>query len=277
MKKRAIIGFLTDFGYQDPYVGICKAIMAAINPDIKIVDITHMVRPQDILQAAVYLKASLPAFPDNAIVLAIVDPGVGSDRAPIVIRHGGRYLIGPDNGIFGLVLKGEYQAYRIRQKPLHGFLKLHGVSIQTSNTFHARDIFSPAAALISKGILPEDFCSIFKKPVKDLDFPKAKIKNGVIEGHLLYFDGFGNACTSITSKDLSNLKCDTSNIKVTLHTKNGKRLSIPFGRTFSSVPPGRPICYINSFDLVEVAVNMDSAQKILGLSIGDKIILYCQK
>ncbi len=276
MKKRGIIGFISDFGHKDPYVGICKAVMASINPDALIIDISHMISPHNILQAAIYLWASLPAFPDEAIILAVVDPGVGSERAPIIVQRGNRYLIGPDNGIFGLVLDNAYTVYQISQELLYKSLKPFGISLQTSNTFHARDIFSPAAGLISNGVLPEDFCTTQKRPIKRLEFPHANHQDGIIKGHILYFDKFGNACTSITSKDLTALRCDSKDIKIALYTKNNKGVTIPFGHTFSSVSKGEPVCYINSFGLVEIAVNMGNAQKLLGLSIGDKVRLWCR-
>ena len=275
MKNCSIIGFLTDFGQVDPYVGICKAVIAAINQHSTVIDISHEVTPQDILQAAFYLKAAAPSFPDGSIILAVVDPGVGSHRAPIVVENGAHCLVGPDNGIFDLIMKKDAHTYKIDHEKLKLALCQRKITVHESHTFHARDIFAPAAALISIGMSPLGFCTPIETPPKRLKFPVAKAKEHYIQGAIFHFDRFGNAATNISTEELGLLACKNRYIEVTIFKKDGTKIVVPFGQTFSSVPDCLPVSYINSFGLLEIAVNKGNAQKALGLHIGDMVKLTC--
>ncbi len=277
MKSRPIIAFLSDFGIKDPYVGICKGVVASINPEAVVTDITHLISPQNVLQAAIYLEASVPYFPQKTIFLSVVDPGVGSERACLVIKDGSRTFVGPDNGLFSLATDSSKACtYVIEKGLLNELLAERGIKTGTSSTFHGRDIFSPAAALLSLGIAPERFCSMLTRRPLTLNIPEPDISRKRAEGAILYFDHFGNGATNIKSSHLSLLSCSRKDMVVELCSREGKRLSIPLKKTFSMVEPGMPVAFINSFGFLEIAVNMADAKKELGLFEGQKVRILCK-
>ncbi len=142
-----IITLTTDFGLQDPFVGIMKGVILSICPSACLVDLTHDVEPQDILGAALALEAALPFFPDGTVHLAVVDPGVGSARRPLAVRIRGQYLVGPDNGVLTPALLGSQRTAVALTAPEYRLP-------QVSRTFHGRDVFAPAAAYLAAGIGP---------------------------------------------------------------------------------------------------------------------------
>ncbi|MBI5328208.1 MAG: SAM-dependent chlorinase/fluorinase [Deltaproteobacteria bacterium] len=151
-----IITLLTDFGTQDGYVGAMKGAILSINPSATIVDISHQIPPQDIMAGAFVLSQAAPFFPRNTIHIAVVDPGVGGKRKPILVQTDRCFFVGPDNGIFGIALQRE----KIRQK-IHLINKDYFLN-RISHTFHGRDIFSPVGAYLSKGFDP----SVFGKRIR---------------------------------------------------------------------------------------------------------------
>ncbi len=279
MKSLPIITFLSDFGLKDPYVGICKGVIASINPEVLVTDITHLISPQNILQAAIYLEASVRYFPQNTIFLSVVDPGVGTERACLVIKDGSRTFVGPDNGLLSLATDSsrKLRTYVIEKGLLNELLAERGITTGASSTFHGRDIFSPAAALLSLGIEPERFCSIFTRRPLRLNIPEPDISPKRAEGIILYFDHFGNAATNIKSSRLSLLSCLREDLVVEFCSREGTRLSIPLKKTFSMVETEAPVAYINSFGFVEIAVNMADAKKELGLFEGQKVKVLCKE
>ena len=190
------------------------------------------------------LAAYVDEFPPGSVFLCVVDPGVGSDRGAGVLKAGGRWYVGPDNGLFEMVIRrsGGESRWRALESP----------STELSATFHGRDLFAPAAARLSLGGGPEGA----QRPVdaiRRLDWPDDLRE-------VVYIDGFGNAITGIRA----------------LAAPEGAQLSaagkrLKWGRTFSDVPPGEPFCYGNSNGLVEIAVNQGRADKILGLAVGAKV------
>jgi len=278
VKSRPIIAFLSDFGLKDPYVGICKGIMASLNTEALVTDITHLISPQNILQAAIYLEASVPYFPKKTIFLSVVDPGVGSKRACLVIKDGSRTFVGPDNGLFSLSIDSsrKLRTYVIERDLLNELLAERGIRTGASSTFHGRDIFSPAAALLSLGIEPERFCSILTRRPLRFNIPEPDISQKRTEGAILYFDHFGNAATNIKSSHLSLLSCLREDLVVKLCARDGKRLFIPIKKTFSMVEPEASVAYINSFGFLEIAVNMADAKKELGLFEGQRVMVLCK-
>jgi S-adenosylmethionine hydrolase len=146
-----IITLTTDFGLKDPWAGIMKGVILSINPGARVVDITHFVTPQNIIEGAFILSQSCPRFPAGTIHVAVVDPGVGGKRNPILVETEGFFLIGPDNGLFSLVLEKERVKRVIRLTRREYFLP------DVSTTFHGRDIFAPVAAHLSLGVDPASF------------------------------------------------------------------------------------------------------------------------
>jgi S-adenosyl-L-methionine hydrolase (adenosine-forming) len=183
-----IITLLTDFGREDPYVGIMKGVILAIDPDVTIVDITHGVAPQDIREAATLVKEYYPYFRGGTVHVAIVDPTVGSERRPLILIKDGHYFVGPDNGIFSHLVEGNTEIYEIRDRSL--MLK------NISSTFHGRDVFAPAAAHLASGVEPSAFGPVVENPIYLADiFPD--IINGILTGEVARVDGFGNAITNL--------------------------------------------------------------------------------
>ena len=152
-----IITVLTDFGSRDPYVGVMKGVMLAINRDLHIVDITHEVASQDVGEASFLIGEYFSHFPRATIHLCVVDPTVGSSRKPLIAEKDGHLFVGPDNGIFSLLFaRGEARAWEITNKRFMG--------AASSGTFHGRDIFAPAAAYLSAGISPSEFGPVLVEP-----------------------------------------------------------------------------------------------------------------
>lgn len=183
-----IITLLTDFGLKDAYVGIMKGVILSINSEAGIVDITHEVGAQDIREGAFLVRESCGWFPEGTVHVAVVDPTVGSSRKPIIVHARGQFFVGPDNGIFTLVMDGTFTAYGIENREF----MLPAVSC----TFHGRDVFSPAAAHLSRGVPPSAFGRPIADPVRlDGLFPAAE--NDVLKGRIVRFDRFGNGITNI--------------------------------------------------------------------------------
>jgi len=183
-----IITLLTDFGLKDAYVGIMKGVILSINPDAAIVDITHEVEAQDIREGVFLLEESWGWFPEGTVHVAVVDPTVGSSRRPIIVSAGGRVFVGPDNGLFTLVM-GETPVVHVIES--REFM-LPGVS----GTFHGRDVFSPAAAHLSRGVPPAAFGRRIDDPVR-LGGLSPAVEGGALKGKIVRFDRFGNGITNI--------------------------------------------------------------------------------
>lgn len=182
-----VITLLTDFGLKDPYVGIMKGVILSINPDATIVDITHDVMPQNIEEAAFLIEEYHRFFPPGTIHMAIIDPTVGSGRRPIIVSKDNNIFIGPDNGIFTLILD-DAEVYLIENPDF--MLK------EVSSTFHGRDIFAPTAAHASTGFHPSAFGSAVSNPVC-LDNMLPTKEGNSLKGRVIRFDHFGNAITNI--------------------------------------------------------------------------------
>src|SRR5437588_12544751 len=209
----SIITLLTDFGTQDYFVGAMKGVIRSINPDARIVDITHEIPPQGIHAAAFNLLACYKDLSEGTIHVAVVDPGVGSSRRPILIECAGQSFVGPDNGIFSWVCarEGNYRAIHLTNE---NFFR-HPIS----TTFHGRDIFAPVAATLSNGVTPEEFGPTIENLIH-LDPLRPKIlSDGVIEASIIYIDRFGNCITNLTREilgdDLSRVRLVVSGRQIT--------------------------------------------------------------
>ena len=193
-----LISFLSDFGLEDDYVGTCHGVMKRIAPDIEIIDITHGIQPQGVLQGAIVLANTLPYVPDG-VHLAVVDPGVGSERRTIALRSGdGRLYVGPDNGL--LVPAAEKLG---GIAAAHEITNLEYALQPVSATFHGRDIFSPAAAHLARGLELEDLGpAIEASSLARIEVPKPEISGRRIRACCLYVDRFGNMQLNLTREDV---------------------------------------------------------------------------
>jgi S-adenosylmethionine hydrolase len=256
-----VITLTTDFGLDDGFVGSVKGVIISINPTTLVVDISHNISPQDILHGAFVLYQSFSYFPKGSIHLAIVDPGVGSRRKPVVIETDGYIFVGPDNGIFSLVLKKEKPKRIIALTNKHYFLK------NISNTFHGRDIFAPVAAHLALG----ESLTNFGEEIEEIEITEWGIpvtKGDKLEGMVLHIDRFGNLITNISTEDIFSFSG-----KGPVQIKLGERRVKGLSSSYSEVQRGEPVALIGSINLLEIACNRESAHRILGIEKLDKIVI----
>ncbi len=249
------ITILTDFGNQDPYVGIMKGVILNIFPSINLVDISHDIPSFSIKHAAFSLFSYYRYFPEGAVHLVVVDPGVGSFRKAIVVEAGNRYFVLPDNGIITYVWNHEEKkkAYILENEKY--FLK------PISNTFHGRDIFSPVAAYTAKGVNIEEFGSPLKAPFLLPPLTLKKEKSSIL-GEIIYIDKFGNAVTNIEkgliSKNVSCIKVKDFCIKRIL-------------RYYGEAEKGEKFGIFGSMNFLELSENQEKLSDSMNLNIGDEV------
>lgn len=252
-----LITLLTDFGYKDPFAGVMKGVICGINPDVRVIDLTHGIPPQDLMAGALVLRHSVPFFPRGTIHVAVVDPGVGSRRRPLLIESGGCFFIGPDNGILTLAFgEQEPNATELSNETFH--LK------PTSMTFHGRDIFAPTAAYLSLGIAPYHF-GPKADDIQRLYWPQVVLAENTIEGEVIYADGFGNLITNIQESDLTTLSTASVTVSLNSLTLNG------LAPNYSSGTEGGYVALINSWGLLEISLYKGNAQLQSGVKIGDPV------
>jgi len=251
-----IITLTTDFGARDGYVGAIKGVILSIAPQSTIVDIAHGIPPQDVAAGAVALAQAAPLYPAGTIHVAVVDPGVGGQRADILVEAGGHFYIGPDNGVLSLVARGPRQIFRIES----GDFRREPVS----PTFHGRDVFAPTAARLAAGARAMDVGPIVDAMV-EIGRPPTRRGPGVIEGEVIHVDGFGNLITSLPGEVLAGAPETDIGVEVDA----GEGLFAPLvGRTFSDVDPGALVAYVGSGGQVEIARRDGSAARRMDASRG---------
>ncbi len=238
-----------------------KGAIARINPELKIIDLTHEIPPQNIAAARFCLMNSVPYFPAETVHIAVVDPGVGSKRRGIALQCGNCFFVGPDNGLFGGILSRERAIAAVELTN-----SKYWRSAQPSTTFHGRDIFAPAGAHLANGVALTDLGqSIDPKSLVQLQIPNCIETPTGIAGAIQYIDRFGNLITNIPNELLAG---KTWSVTV---NNNSNILSIAKGQTYSQTKPGDLIAIIGSDGWLEIAVNGGSARSVLQLQIGDKI------
>ena len=228
MKEHHNIALFTDFGHKDAYVAQLKGAILSINPNASLIDLSHEIAPFNIRQAAYLLEQSTRFLPAATIVVAVIDPGVGSERNPIVLQtEAGKFYIGPDNGLFTCVVQSEKLATaRVLRDPSF-FLNRH-----VSMTFHGRDIFAPVAAHVSLGVSLQAFGPSLTDLVL-LPLPQPKVESGAVYGEVIHIDHYGNITTNITVHYLDNLHIGEQ-VEITLASSS---YHIPFCSTYSDAEP----------------------------------------
>ena len=258
-----MITLTTDFGTQDAYVAAMKGTMLGVDPTARFVDITHAVSPQDVMEAAFVLRGAVPFFPEGAVHLVVVDPGVGTDRHPIAIRHDGQWFVGPDNGLFPLVLSNTTP---------EAVVKLDNPEVwRTSDpctTFHGRDIFAPVAAHLSAGCSLPDVGSPLDT-LNTLRWVRPQTAPGTVQGWVVHVDRFGNCITNIRRSDLKAAFHGTDASPYKCYV--GSTVLEEIHATYGSVADGDPLLLYGSTGFLEVAVNGGHASKLLNISKGDTI------
>lgn len=259
--KNPIITMLTDFGTKDHYVSAMKGVILSINPKCLLIDISHEVRKQDVREGAFILGNAFSYFPKGTIHLAVIDPGVGSERKPILIRTENYFFIGPDNGLFTIAAMKD----RVR-KVIQLINKRYFLS-NISSTFHGRDIFAPVAGYLSLGIKPDVFGKEIDKWVK-LDFSEPNIKGDKLLGEIIHIDSFGNLISNIDhERFLKFINAHSFSIKV----KNRKVSHIKHG--YWEGRDKELIALFGSGGYLEIAVKDGNAKSILNAKKGDSIIV----
>jgi S-adenosylmethionine hydrolase len=256
-----IITLTSDFGTADHLVGAMKGVILSINSAARIVDINHHVTPFDILDGALAIANTCNYFPPRTIHVVIVDPGVGTERRPLLVAGQKQYFIAPDNGVLSLILERESCIVR-HITAEHYFLN------PVSPTFHGRDIFAPTAAWLSKAWQTEAFGEEITDYVR-FTMPKAKAAGQSIKGVVLHVDAFGNLMTNLTAEDVPEAAVASGAIRLSVNGKEIQKLV----RTFASGTPGEPIAVFGSAGFLEIAVNRGSASRTLGANRGAEVTL----
>ncbi|MFQ5456074.1 MAG: S-adenosyl-l-methionine hydroxide adenosyltransferase family protein [Nitrospirota bacterium] len=265
MSVTPIITLITDFGEKDYFVGSMKGVILNINPDVTIVDISHDISSQDIVEASFVLKSIYKYFPSHTIHVVVVDPGVGGRRRPILVTSSNYYFVAPDNGVLSYIYK-EDQPVKVREiTSEHYFMKSHG------ETFHGRDIFAPIAARISKGVETSHIGEEIKDyTILKLNEPKLTDKNS-LHGRIIHIDKFGNMITNITNEHLYNSfgYKKEMNFKIII-----KEIVITgLNNFYAEGERGVPSALINSSGHLEIYSFMNNAKKILNGAIRDEVIV----
>jgi S-adenosyl-L-methionine hydrolase (adenosine-forming) len=259
-----IITLLTDFGAEGYFVGAMKGVILTRSPEAVIVDITHAIPPQDVQAGAFTLSAVYANFPTGSIHLAVVDPGVGSDRRPIMVETGDYMFVGPDNGLFSIVLDREPAAQVRHLINANYFLQ------NQSSTFHGRDIFAPVAAALAEGAPPSDLGPIILDPVRS-GFTEPKIMtDGTIAGTILHIDHFGNCVTNIAWDNVRPLLTTRS---FCLRAKKYEIRRLLRSYSDGAAGPGTPFLIVGSAGFLEISICCSSAARELHIAVGDSVQL----
>jgi S-adenosylmethionine hydrolase len=242
LAEERLITITTDFGTADGYVGAVKGSILSIHPKAKLVDLSNEIPSYDIVVGAFHLGCSFSFYPKGTVHLAVVDPGVGSKRHPILVKTRGHYFVGPDNGLFTLVTLRD---------PVVGIYELANPKYfrsEVSSTFHGRDLFGPVAAHLAKGVDPSRFGPRLSSLKTRPEFTIKRIRKGW-EGEILFFDKFGNAFSNLHKSQFGNPS------RYTVFWK-GSRL--PLYRTYSDMTPGKPGALFGSSGFLEIALRENS-------------------
>ncbi len=272
-----VIALMTDFGLQDSYVGMMKAVIAGICPRARVIDITHAIKPQNVRGAAFALLNSYRYFPAGAVFCVVVDPGVGSERLAIAVKSGQYHFVGPDNGVLSYALARLGAGYEA--------VALDFQADAISQTFHGRDIFAPAAAQLAQqpgvfATLGGALDSIISLPQPELSFAKRRVI-----GEVMHIDRFGNVISSIGAfewlneqslkltaawgQDIAPLQINAGGAQITVasHCLQG------IARAYHEVAPGEILALIDSSGFLEISLNQGNAARRLSLQLGDEVML----
>jgi S-adenosylmethionine hydrolase len=262
------ITFLSDYGTEDEFAGVCKAVIARIAPEAKVIDLTHGIPRHDVRQGAAVLAHALP-FAPAGIHLAVVDPEVGTERRAVAVRvaNEDRILVGPDNGLLWPAIE------RLGPPVETADISLSPCRLEPlSATFHGRDVFAPVAAALARGaMLGEVGAPLAPNALSALEASQARIEDGRTFARVAYLDHFGNAVL-----DLGEARLPETGLRLGHHlvveTGSGRSEAV-FARTFADVGDGGLLLYVDSYGSLALAINRGSAAAQLGLAGGDEVVL----
>ena len=253
----AIVTLLTDFGTLDGFAGAMKGVILTRAPDALVVDLTHDVPPQDVWAGAWALREACGMFPEGSIHVAVVDPGVGSPRRPILVEHQGRLFVGPDNGLLSLAARGGV-ARRLDRQDLF--------RAEISPTFHGRDIFASVAGHLAAGLAPTD-CGSPVEEWLELELPSPVPVADGVQGRVLHVDRFGNLVSNINAELVALGGSGWVDV-------DGGPARVPLETTFADVAPGEWVAYRGSSGFLEIAVrDGDAAATLDGVSRNRRVTL----
>ncbi|MCJ2554579.1 MAG: SAM-dependent chlorinase/fluorinase [Candidatus Thermoplasmatota archaeon] len=256
-----LVTLLSDFG-PGKYVAAMKGVILSINPEATLVDLDHDIPPQNVREGAFVLSSVVPYYP-SAIHLAIVDPGVGGPRKPLVVEGERGTLVGPDNGLLlpAAATLGEFTAYELSNEAYR--------LPEVSPTFHGRDIFAPAAAHLSLGVEPAEMGNLVSSPMS-LDFGEYEVTEDVIRGEILFEDRFGNLITNVPEEALP----PWTSLGGSYTLETGGTYEVPFVASYVSHEPGKALLItISSDGYLEIAANWGHAREIVGVGPGERFVL----
>jgi S-adenosyl-L-methionine hydrolase (adenosine-forming) len=260
--RKQVVTLTTDFGTSDHFVGVMKGVILTINPEVELVDLCHNVNSYDVFDAAFTLAQSYRYFPSDTIHLVVIDPGVGTARRPILVRTMEYKFVAPDNGVLSLIYERE-EAVEVRHITAdHYFLN------PVSNTFHARDIFSPVVGWLSKGVEVDKFGD----PITDyakFTSPKPKqVSENLLKGVTIKVDKFGNVITNITPQDVPQLFSDNPPpFKILINSQEVTRLNL----AYSMGKPSEIFAIVGSSGFLEICTNRGSAARALNVTRGAEV------
>jgi S-adenosylmethionine hydrolase len=259
-----VITFLTDFGLQDDFVGTCHGVIARIAPETRVIDVTHGIAPHSIMQGAIVLRSTMKFMPVG-VHLAVVDPGVGSRRRPLAVRTSdGRVFVGPDNGLLLLA------ADELGIDTAHELADERYRLSEVSRTFHARDVFAPAAAHLAAGIAIEQLGPpIDPSELVRVDAPDPDIGQSLISAKVVGVDRFGNVATNMRSEHVASLgvaRGDRVEVRLTFD-----RYYAIVADTFADAAPGELILYEDSYGLMTLAISNGNAARLTGVGLADEL------
>lgn len=267
MTRSKIVTFLSDYGLEDEFVGVCHGVMLRISPDLEIVDIHHNVMRQDIRHGAVVLQQAIKFMPP-AVHLAVVDPGVGSERRAVaLVTSSDQVFVGPDNGLLIPAAQGcggVVEAFELMNE--------RHLLTPISNTFQGRDVFAPAAAHLANGVAPAELGpAVDKDDLVHLEIPEARIHDDHLHAEVLQVDRFGNLQLNLAHEHLVKVGLDSrSRLEVRLE---GHRIEVACGSTFADVDSGEFVMIEDSYQHLSLAVNEGDARERLRAGPGSTVIV----
>ncbi|MGB8785547.1 MAG: SAM-dependent chlorinase/fluorinase [Terriglobales bacterium] len=263
MARIPIITLTTDFGLNDHFIGAMKGVILGIAPEAQVVDISHAVQPFDILDGALTISQAYSYFPSGTVHMVIVDPGVGTARRPLILTGERHMFVAPDNGVLSLIYSREERLSVRHVTAQHYFLQ------PVSNTFHARDIFSPVAANLAKGVEADRFGEEITDYVR-FAAPRPKpVDERTLRGVVLKVDRFGNLISNITPQDAPQLFGSApAAFKIVI---GGKTPATRICTSYAEGAPGEVFGILGSMGFLEVAANRGSASQLLGAGKGSEV------
>lgn len=255
-----IIALLTDFGLSDNFVGVMKGVIYRINPEAKIVDLCHQIESHNIHEAAFLLKKSYPYFSEGTVFVVVVDPGVGGERKPIIVKTEKYLFVAPDNGVLSFLVERDIKKI-IHITNEEYFLK------PVSRTFHGRDIFAPVAAYLSEGERIENFGSAIKD-MERIELPAPGVEKNRLLGEIISVDRFGNLITNI-NRDVFLQFIERKKFRIVIGETRISKIS----SSYQEGKEGSPIAIFDSFDNLEISLYRSDASRSLNLNKGSKIYI----